>query len=411
MYYTIINTCEYQLWGLSQQERISKTINKVSHFNPLLESTQIQAGDKILLLRADYLIEANVVSKLIQKDQAVLNSSCDGLAVAVWTTADNYNSALALLQKQTGEHDFNSYTAQQLTGGYDAQLRKYDLSYVVRLAANNLPTLEKYLYDKSYKGITDLVTKWWWPTPALYIVKLCTQLNISPNSVTGIGWLLTIIAGYAFYLGAYPLGLLAAWLMTFLDTVDGKLARVTLQSSQLGHVMDHALDIIHPPVWYWCWALGLGVSSIEFMGYSASLLEWGIVMLAAYTFGRVFEGLFQWWFVHASIFCWTRFDSYHRLITARRNPSMIILTVSVILLSPAAGFVWVVLLAVLSTVLLALRFVMGGISVLANKPVHSWLETIDMNTPKPELAVKLFTGYNATRTISSMLNKVPSQRL
>lgn len=403
MYYTIINSCEHQLWGLSQQQRISKTINKASHLTQMPESAQARASEQILLLRADYLIEANVIKKLMQQHHAVLISSCDGLPAAVWTTLDNYTSALTLLQKQTKADNFTPFTAQQLTGGYDPQLRKYDLSYVVRLTADNLSVLEQYLYDKSYKGITDLVTKWWWPTPARFVVKLCTQWRISPNSVTACGWILTILAGYAFYLGAYSLGLVSAWLMTFLDTVDGKLARVSLQSSQLGHVMDHALDIIHPPIWYWCWAIGLGVADIEFIGLNVTLFEWGVVMLAAYVLGRVFEGLFQWWFVHASIFCWTRLDSYHRLITARRNPSLIIMTLAVILASPSAGFVGVVLLAVLSTALLALRFVMGCLSVLTNRPIHSWLESIDIDAAEPDLAVKLFTGYNATRTISSQL--------
>ena len=41
--------------------------------------------------------------------------------------------------------------------------------------------------------------------------------------------------------------------MTFLDTVDGKLARVTLTSSPFGNVLDHSLDLIHPPFWYWAW--------------------------------------------------------------------------------------------------------------------------------------------------------------
>ncbi len=47
------------------------------------------------------------------------------------------------------------------------------------------------------------------------------------------------------------------WLMTFLDTVDGKLARVTVTSSRLGDVLDHGLDIIHPPLWYIAWGVGL----------------------------------------------------------------------------------------------------------------------------------------------------------
>jgi phosphatidylglycerophosphate synthase len=46
--------------------------------------------------------------------------------------------------------------------------------------------------------------------------------------------------------------------MTLLDTVDGKLARVTVASSKFGHVLDHGVDIVHPPFWYLAWGLGLG---------------------------------------------------------------------------------------------------------------------------------------------------------
>jgi len=45
--------------------------------------------------------------------------------------------------------------------------------------------------------------------------------------------------------------------MTFLDTVDGKLARVTVNSSPFGHIYDHAIDLISPPFWYLAWGLGL----------------------------------------------------------------------------------------------------------------------------------------------------------
>src|SRR3546814_2416912 len=47
--------------------------------------------------------------------------------------------------------------------------------------------------------------------------------------------------------GGFWTGLAAAWIMTFLDTVDGKLARVTLASSRWGNAYDHGIDLIHPP--------------------------------------------------------------------------------------------------------------------------------------------------------------------
>jgi phosphatidylglycerophosphate synthase len=48
--------------------------------------------------------------------------------------------------------------------------------------------------------------------------------------------------------------------MTFLDTVDGKLARVTLTSSRIGDVLDHGLDLLHPPFWYLAWGIGLATA-------------------------------------------------------------------------------------------------------------------------------------------------------
>ena len=42
-----------------------------------------------------------------------------------------------------------------------------------------------------------------------------------------------------------------------LDTVDGKLARCTITSSKWGNVFDHGIDLVHPPFWWWAWAVGL----------------------------------------------------------------------------------------------------------------------------------------------------------
>jgi phosphatidylglycerophosphate synthase len=68
--------------------------------------------------------------------------------------------------------------------------------------------------------------------------------------VTIAGIILVFVAFYFFLRGQFLSGLLCAWIMTFLDTVDGKLARTTLTSSKWGDVLDHGIDLIHPPFWY-----------------------------------------------------------------------------------------------------------------------------------------------------------------
>jgi len=391
-------------------ERIRKVLAKAGDFNEIVDINVLSFEQNILILRADYLYEANVLQKLVTCPEAVLLSSGQQPSpAAVWCSSNKVTHAINLLDQGLPVSELNEitvYTPEQLTGGYDPRLRKYDLAHVVQLNENDKTVIENYLYDKSYKGITDLVTKWWWPLPARGVVRMCANAKITPNMVTGFGWLLTIFSGFAFYYGELVAGLCAAWLMTFLDTVDGKLARVTLQSSKIGHAMDHGLDIIHPPIWYWCWAMGLGVSQIAFMNMTLPVMDWVWVMLAAYVGGRIFEGLFQLFFNDISIFCWKPIDSFHRLVTARRNPCIILLSIAVLVADPELGFMWVVAWSVISTLLLASRFIFACVVRMVKGPLESWVENIDPHQSNAPLAVKLFTGYPAQKTIAPLLRSV-----
>ena len=137
---------------------------------------------------------------------------------------------------------------------------------------------------------------------------------------------------WCFWHGHFGWGLLAAWLMTFLDTVDGKLARVTLQSSPWGNVFDHSIDLIHPPFWWWAWVVGLSAVGLPLA--DPSLVLW--VIIGGYVLQRVEEGIFGLCF-KMDMHVWQRFDSLLRLVTARRNPNLAILTVAVLLGRPDTG--------------------------------------------------------------------------
>src|SRR5215216_1385064 len=125
---------------------------------------------------------------------------------------------------------------------------------------------------------------------ALYVTRLAAQLHVTPNVVTALGLLLTIGAGWLFFDGAIGLGLIAAWAMTFLDTVDGKLARVTATSSRIGNWLDHGTDVIHPPLWWACLAHGLALNNPD---GSDSIWIACAVILAAYVVARTIEASFH----------------------------------------------------------------------------------------------------------------------
>src|SRR3546814_862833 len=124
-------------------------------------------------------------------------------------------------------------TAAGLGASYWAALRKREEPYALVVRPDRTRRIEWRMFMGTYKGATDLVTKWVWPWPAFHATKLCARLGITPNQVTFASLLLVIAAFYWFWHGNWWPGLLAAWGMTFLDTVAGKLARITLKSSKL----------------------------------------------------------------------------------------------------------------------------------------------------------------------------------
>jgi phosphatidylglycerophosphate synthase len=200
---------------------------------------------------------------------------------------------------------------------------------------------------------------------------------------------MVVLAGFLFADGRYGWGLAAAWLMTFLDTVDGKLARVTVTSSRFGHYFDHLIDLIHPPVWYILWGMGLPMPQSGMVGISLNAVYWLIV--AGYVAGRLVEGIFLTWLGKFGIFCWRPVDSYFRLITARRNPCLIFLTIGYLAGRPDSGLLGVAIWTVATSIFLLIRLLMALNTKRIEGQVRSWLLDIDPARPSQPLAVRLFT--------------------
>jgi phosphatidylglycerophosphate synthase len=177
--------------------------------------------------------------------------------------------------------------------------------------------------------------------------------------------------------------------MTFLDTVDGKLARVTVTSSRFGHLFDHVIDLVHPPIWYVAWGLGLGVSQLGSSLLSLQSVLW--VVIGGYIMGRLVELSFTQGLGRFGIFCWRPVDSYFRLITGRRNPNLILLTAGALTGHADAGLLAVAFWTGLTSLFLLIRLIMAGFTRILSGPLHSWLMDIDQGPYEHSLAAKLFT--------------------
>ncbi|MDT8344125.1 MAG: CDP-alcohol phosphatidyltransferase family protein [Thermohalobaculum sp.] len=289
-----------------------------------------------VILRADHVYGAGVLAALAEAAPGTVLTGADGRAVGARMDDASRDWAIALVEGlgtvEALPDGARALTGVELAGRYDQKLRK-KADPLVMPAADRV-AVERALFDASYKGVTDLVTKRVWPRPALAVTRWCALNGITPNQVTWASLVMVLAAFSLFWQGEFAMGLTAAWIMTFLDTVDGKLARVTVSASKLGDVLDHGIDLIHPPFWWWAWAVGCA-------NIGQPLDDGGLavgVIVAGYIAQRLEEG----WFIARygiEMHIWRRFDSVFREITARRNPNLLILMGFTLAGAPRAGLI------------------------------------------------------------------------
>ena len=350
-----------RIWGLGGRERLARMLESVGGVTLVTDQAPAPPGAPVVWLRGDYLFHSRLLQAVLElDDEFALYERNSGTVIAV--RAEDYDAGKFEAGREAGLP--RRVEPDDLVNPYDNRLKKYEPARAWQIRADNRDELEQELFSSSYKGVTDLVTKWVWPAPARQATKVCARFGVSPNQVTGLSLVMAVLAGAAFWYGHFVTGLALGWFMTFLDTVDGKLARVTLTSSRFGDLLDHSLDLVHPPLWYIAWGVGAGADSFPLVA----------ILLAGYIGGRLCEGAFQLWVAPFSIFLWRPADSLSRLITARRNPNLIILTAGLFAGQPAAALVVVVAWHALSTLFLLARLGMA------------WKVKRDLGTLEPWLA-------------------------
>jgi len=376
-----------RLWGLSARERLRRQLKEAGGFTLVESVEELAPTAQLMLLSGDFLFEVRTLSAFGEKRNALLVHPGSSKVAAAITGVGDYREAAACVTDSLGSAETSRpvITPPDLAA-FNETLKSAQAPLLEPVTAERQRELENRLYGNAYKGITDLVTKFVWPRPARKAVQVAAALGMSPNSVTSIGLVLVIAACYLFLNGHYLSGLVAGWIMTFLDTVDGKLARVTVQSTQFGNLYDHIIDLVHPPFWYIYWGMSLnGLAPV--LGFDQPQMYW--LIIGAYVLGRVVEGVFPL-LGNCGMFTWRPFDAWFRLVTARRNPCLIILTVAALAGRPDWGFIAVTFWTVLTTGVLLLRLLQGVYSRLGNGPLQSWLGAEDVATGPHRAAFRVF---------------------
>jgi hypothetical protein len=136
------------------------------------------------------------------------------------------------------------------------------------------------------------------------------------------------------------------------------------------------------------WGLGLGAGEVA--GMPVELLCWLVV--GGYVAGRLIEAAFHQ-LGHCGMFSWRPFDAWFRLITARRNPCLVILTLGTAAGRADLAFIGVVGWTLASSAIGFLRLLYAaGVRWREGQPLDSWLKDGERAGREHPLAWRTFSA-------------------
>jgi phosphatidylglycerophosphate synthase len=170
---------------------------------------------------------------------------------------------------------------------------------------------ERIILDSAQKGTLDLPAYVHAPIESALISLLC-KTSITPNQITIGGLIIGCSATAAFVTGHIGLAIIAALIFGVVDGLDGKQARVKVETTARGK-WEHHLDYLIENSWwasiaFYLWHSGQFPNAFYFLGLliASHLLDESAKRWARIMKGRLLDDI-------------TPFDRAFRLIAARRN--------------------------------------------------------------------------------------------
>ena len=198
-----------------------------------------------------------------------------------------------------------------------------------------LREVERLMYRRTFKGVIDIVASRGYYHPVRWITRLLAPTEVSPNSVTALSIAAIWLAIPCFALGMPGAGIPLAWAGVIADSVDGKLARLTLNLSDRMGAVEHVSAV--PALGLWLAAFGGWVSDWKLLSSSVpAVATW--VLLASFALDKGVSGGFRR-LTGREIFDYGRTDALFHPFAARRNILLLMMTVGVAADAAAAALV------------------------------------------------------------------------
>jgi 1L-myo-inositol 1-phosphate cytidylyltransferase / CDP-L-myo-inositol myo-inositolphosphotransferase len=276
----------------------------------------------------------SIIAPLLENSDAhcVAQLLCATLLSSEWFSGKNRGAALAqevTLDAMTGQ--IASVDAAQEPAYVESMRRNLRPVFFPAPSPERRLLAERFLREATQSGVLDFPALVHAPIEKWIVSHVC-RTSITPNQITvGTGILgLSVTLLYAF--GNLTIGALLALLVGILDGVDGKLARLKVQTTRIGKG-EHLLDYFVEMSW---WA------ALAYHFHATGRVRYAYVIWLIFFACDSLERLAKWSVkrrVGRSIDDVSGFDRCVRYVAGRRNIYTWLFTFCLLTGTPATGFI------------------------------------------------------------------------
>jgi hypothetical protein len=238
-------------------------------------------------------------------------------------------------------------------------------------SAESSGTIGCAAYEKAFPRVSDALTLYVWRKPAFVVTRAAAAAGIPVAAVTLLEALLAGLVFLLFWNGRYWPGLLVTLAVMLVSVAGMMLSRLT-HAPAWANRLRIAVEVAAPLSWWWAWGHGLAAYGRPLEPVYATMVLW--VVVGGTVALRAIEALALHRFNGMEIHAWRPLDSRFRLVSAGRNPNLVILAAALLLRRPDTGLVLVAWWTLISLIFHAVRLAQLTERQAQRRKIVSWFD-------------------------------------
>ncbi len=280
----------------------------------------------LILLQSNGLYDDRILAELVRNDELEVTAAGPHPVAVRFSRSPTMMTLADAFQK--GAQGLSARVSIRDLAYYDNDLRQH-IAPTFRLVdrTDNLRQIENDMYEMTFKGAMDFIASYGYKIPVRGLVRLLAPTRITPNIITVLSIACSILAVPFFAVGQLGLGIALGFLFIIFDSLDGKLARLTVHRTPAAGHWDRKTSTPAVAMWSLAWGWHFSEGRIESIPFYVGLAIFMLTIVDKWT-RMAFRAL-----TGKSILDYAYADRIFHLVASKRTTNLFILTLGVAMAS------------------------------------------------------------------------------